>query len=271
VLGQVEKSHEKVHLALTGGLDSRTLFAVLLVGGIRFEAITQSYRGQPNPNDAKIAADLCRYAGVRHSVVPMEKPDPKAAVALSLHTADSFAGVDLQYLVPGNAYRFLEKDHALIRGGCFELGRRFYRRKFGGLEVSEATGEQLLSRFKSDANAENVRFLNEWLAWRRSHGNGLDLTDNFYLDQRLGGWLSALEQSLDVLAGNSVQPVNCERFLSSLIAPMSREERSTGALQREVIRHLDSKLLKIPINPISFAQKLKKMAITSMTRRTTLP
>jgi hypothetical protein len=201
----------------------------------------------------------------------MEKPDAKAMVALSLHTADSFAGVDLHYLVPGNAYRFLEKDHALIRGGCFELGRRFYRRKFGGLEVSEATGEQVLSRFKSDANAENVRFLNEWLAWRRSHRNGLDLTDNFYLDQRLGGWLSALEQSLDVLAGNSIQPVNCERFLSSLIAPMSREERSTGALQREVIRHLDSKLLKIPINPISFAQKLKKMAMTSMTRRTTLP
>ena len=263
VLGQVEKSHEKVYLALTGGLDSRTLFAVLLARGIKFEAITQSYPGA-NPNDAKVAADLCRYAGVRHRLVPMEEPDVKAAAALSLHTANSSDGSDEHYLFPGNSYRFLEKDDALIRGGCLELGRRFYQHKFGGLELSEATGEQVLSKFKSDAHVEVVRFLDKWLAWRRSHWNGLDLTDNFYLDQRLGGWLSAIEQSLDVLPGNSVQPVNCERFFSSLIAPMSQEERSTGALQREVIRHLDSKLLKIPINPVSFTQKLKNMARTSI-------
>jgi hypothetical protein len=265
VLSQIEKSHTKVFMALTGGLDSRTLFAALLVNGIKFEAITQSFPGV-NPNDVKVAADLCRFAGVRHRVVPMEEPDVSAAAALSLHTADSSDDADQHYLVPGNSYRFLQKDDAVIRGGCFEIGRHFYHHRLGELDLSDATGEQVLSKFTLDANVEMIQFLDRWLEWRRTHKNGLDLTDNFYLDQRLGGWLSAIEQTLDVVPGTSVQPVNCERFFSCLIAPMSEEERRAGALQREVVRHLDSNLLKIPINPISAGERLRNLARTTKRR-----
>ena len=260
VLQQIRKSHEEVYLGLTGGLDSRTLFAALLTSGIQFEAITQSFPGV-NPNDLRIAADLCRYAGVRHRVVQMEKPDAEAVAALRVHTADSSEGADGHYLIPGNAYRFVEQDCALIRGGCFELGRRFYHRKIGGLKIAETTGTQILSKFSPDPNVEMSQFLDEWLAWRKDHDDGLDLTDSFYLDQRLGGWLSAVEQRLDVLPGHSIQPVNCEQFFSSLTTP-SHDERRAGVLQLDLIRHLDSSLLKIPINPVSIGGKLKKLART---------
>jgi hypothetical protein len=262
VLSQVGKSHAKVYLALTGGLDSRTLFAALLVNGIKFEAVTQSFPGV-NPNDVKVAADLCRRTGIRHMVVSMEEPDIDAPTAISLHTADSSDDADHHYLVPGKSYRFLEKDDAVIRGGCFEIGRHFYHHRLGELDLSNATGEQVLSKFTSDANIAVIGFLDQWLEWRRTHDNGLDLTDSFYLDQRLGGWLSAIEQTLDVIPGASVQPVNCESFFSCLLTPMSEEERRAGTLQLEIIRHLDSRLLKIPINPISVGERLKNMARTT--------
>lgn len=260
VLQQVDKSHEKIYLGMTAGLDSRTLFAALLTSGIRFEAITQSFPGV-NSNDLRIAADLCRHAGIRHRIVQMEKPNGEAAAALRVHTADSSEGADGRYLIPGNAYRFLEKDHALIRGGCFEIGRRFYDRKLGALETAETDGKQIYSKFNPDPNAEMSQFLDEWLAWRKGHDDGLDLTDSFYLDQRLGGWLSALEQGLDVLPGNSIQPVNCEQLFSSLTTPC-HEERRAGTLQLSLIRHFDKSLLRIPINPVSVGEKLKTITRT---------
>ena len=264
VFQQISKSHGKIYLALTAGLDSRTLFAVLLTSGIRFEAITQSFPGV-NSGDLRIAAELCRHAGVRHRIVQTEEPDVEAVAALSVHTADSSEGADGRYLIPGNAYRFVERDCALIRGGCFEIGRRFYHRKLGGLDIGKTCGKEMLSKFSPDPNEEMSQLLDEWLAWRRDHDDGLDLTDSFYLDQRLGGWLSAVEQRLDVLSGNSIQPVNCERFFSSLTTP-SRDERRAGALQLDIIRHLDSSLLKIPINPLSMGERLKKVARTGKRR-----
>lgn len=264
VFKQIEETHDKVYLALTAGLDSRTLFAALLAGGIKFEAITQRFPGV-DAGDLRIPADLCRYTGVRHSIVPMDKPDGNAVAALRIHSADSSEGADGRYLIPGNCYGFLTKNAALIRGGCFEIGRRFYERKLGALGLPEATGEQLLFKFGPEVNGDMAQFLDEWLAWRRSHGNGLDLTDSFYLDQRLGGWLSAVEQRLDVLAGNSIQPVNCERFFSCLMTP-EQEERRAGALQHDVIRNLDRNLLKVPINPVGFGSRLKNMARTSKRR-----
>ena len=258
VLRQVEESHGKVYLALTAGLDSRTLFGALLAADVKFEAITQRFPGV-DPGDLRIPADLCRYAGIPHKIVRMDKPDERAMAALRIHTADSSEGADGIYLIPGNSYGFLEKDTALVRGGCFEVGRRFYRRRLGELELAGATGEQLLSKFGSEAKGDMAGFLDQWLAWRRSHRDGLDLTDSFYLDQRLGGWLSALEQGLDVLAGNSVQPVNCERFFAALMAPEA-EERYTGSLQHDIIRGFDKNLLKFPVNPVSFGTKMRAMA-----------
>ena len=258
VLRQVEEAHDKVYLALTAGLDSRTLFAALLAADVKFEAITQRFPGV-DTGDLRIPAELCRYAGIPHKVVRMDRPDEKAMAALRIHTAASSEGADGSYLIPGNSYGFLEKDTALLRGGCFEVGRRFYQRRLGELELAGATGEQLLSKFGPEANEDMAGFLDRWLAWRRSHRDGLDLTDSFYLDQRLGGWLSAVEQGLDVLPGNSIQPVNCERFFAALTAPEA-EERYAGVLQQNIIRSFDRNLLKFPINPVSFGTKIKAMA-----------
>jgi hypothetical protein len=253
----VGESSGTVYLALTAGLDSRTLLSSLLAAGVRFECVTQSDQGvnqikQSLKRDVEVAGQISRYLGVQHHVI---SPNPRNDELLRLwreHTLETHSDADDRHLIPQNQYRFLKAGDTLVRGGCFELGRRFYASRLKNLTFEDASGKDLWRRFETEPpDAHAVASLEEWLAWRRQHGNGLDLVDAFYLDQRVGGWLSALEHALDMQPGISVPAANCGRILSSLITP-GEADRRAGRLQREVISMLEPNLLRFPVNPIKF-------------------
>ncbi len=235
------------YLALTAGLDSRTLLAALLAAGVRFEVVTQVVH---NPIDVRVAGRICRYLGVRHHVIEPQPRDPARWEAWNEHAFGSYCDADDSLLIPHNQYRFLDRDAILVRGGCFEIGRRFMAPALHGLTFETATGEIVWRRFEGDrpADADTVRALDEWLALRQGRRDGLDLIDAFYNDQRVGGWLAAVEQGLDLLPGASVQPANSHRVKEALLAPPS-EERTAGSLQRAVVGDLEPRLLRFPVNP----------------------
>jgi hypothetical protein len=250
----VGKSSGTIYLALTAGLDSRTLLSALLAAGVRFECVTQKFEGVSR-SDIEIAGRISRYLGVQHHVIG---PNPRTEDPVRLwreHTLETHSDADNTHLIPQDQYRFLRAGDTLVRGGCFELGRRFYASRLKDLTFENASGLDLWGRFETEPpDADAVASLNEWLAWRRRHGSGLDLVDAFYLDQRVGGWLSALEHGLDMQPGISVPVANCGRILSSLITP-GEADRRTGRLQREVIGMLEPNLLRFPVNPISLGDR----------------
>lgn len=241
---------DTTYLALTAGLDSRTLAAALLAAEVKFEVITQVVH---SPADVRVAARICRYLGVRHHVIEPQQRNEAHWKAWKEHSFGSYSDADDNLLIPCNQYRFLGPGAILLRGGCFEIGRRFYATTLAGLGFDNATGEELWRRFEGDhaADADTVGFLDDWLALRRGREGELDLIDAFYNDQRLGGWLAALEQGLDLLPGASVQPANSDRVKEALLAPRP-EERTAGTLQQSVVRDLEPRLLRFPINPRGF-------------------
>ncbi|MBL6079175.1 hypothetical protein JMJ56_14245 [Belnapia sp. T18] len=246
------------YLALTAGLDSRTLLASLLAAGTRFECVTQSFDGV-KPADIEIAGRISRHLGVRHHVIGPEAFDEAALRLWREHGLESYSDADDAHLIPQNQYRFLGADDTLVRGGCFEFGRRFYASRFVGLNFGNATGASLWSRFEATApHPPTVAALDAWLDWRRRHDDGLDLVDSFYLDQRAGGWLSAVEHGLDMLPGRSLPAANCSRILSALITP-PEPDRSDGRLQRDVIRLLEPGLLRFPVNPVGFGDRAVRL------------
>jgi hypothetical protein len=83
--------------------------------------------------------------------------------------------------------------------------------------------------------------------------------DSFYLDQRIGGWLAAIEHGLDLLPGRSFQPVNSLPVLRALVTP-GIEERLSGELQKDAIRRMAPELLRFPVNPLTAFQNAKKLA-----------
>ena len=243
-------------LALTAGVDSRTLAATLLSNNVRFECVTQNFKGVKRA-DVTVARDICRYIGVRHHVIDSGATDNGPVDVWRQHTLGSYDDADNNVLFNADQYRFLQRDHILVRGGLFEVGRRFYASRFGDLSYENSTGEALFRRFeKSTVDDKAIHSLDGWLQWRRDNDNGLDLVDGFYIDQRVGGWFACAEQALDLLPGRSFHPANSLPVMRALVTP-NPEERKSGKLQREAIAQMAPELLRFPFNPVSVGQKIR--------------
>lgn len=235
----------ELQLALTAGLDSRTVLAALLASGVPFRAYTQGPEGH---EDIATAAAISCKLGIEHVAILPEPPDPSVPATWRAHTLGSYNDADNNNLFPKKQYRFVGPDTLMLRGGCFEVGRRYFASKLDGLSFETATGMSILRRFRAAQTPELASAFDRWLEGKRARPGRLDLIDSFYLEQRLGSWLSAIEQGMDMLPGRSVQPANSPRIISALLSP-DEATRRAGGIQRDVIRYLAPSLLQFPTNP----------------------
>ncbi len=252
-----ERTPGRIHLQLTAGLDTRTMLAAFSASGVAFETVTFRYPFKPD-EDASLAATLSRELGVRHSVVE-GKPTPDAAAgeAYLRQIAGNMNGVDLNFLFPCHAYRFLEAGDTMVGGLGFEVGRQKFRSQFGELDLGTATGAALWQGLTQGAGPSDFpAFIDEWLDWRRRHPYPFDLVASTYLDQRLGAWGATLLTGFDLLPGATVHPAASARVMAAMLsAPF--EAQVEGRLQRDVIRALAPKLLAHPFNPVPLRRQLR--------------
>lgn len=257
--GELRNCTGTVHLAMTAGLDSRTLISGLLAADVPFECYTQSFKGVDR-NDIAIARRVARYAGVKYRVVGPEARNDAVDRIWCEHTAQTYNSDDT-FLMPQNQYRFLKPGDVLVRGNAFEVGQwgGTWGPRLSGLDFTNVTGEALWSRLdRRPPDPPSVAAFDAWLDWRRQHDNGLDLFDAFYVDQRVGGWVSAIEHAKDMLPGVSLPLANCQRLLSALMIP-AKEERARGLVQREAIKQLAPGLMNIPINPTTTRDRAEEL------------
>src|SRR4051794_12327289 len=73
-LKRLASTGNPIRLAMTGGIDSRTLFAAALRAGIEFETYTM-VSPHVHPLDVTVAADISKRFGIRHSVLRVGKID----------------------------------------------------------------------------------------------------------------------------------------------------------------------------------------------------
>lgn len=234
----------RIFLALTAGKDSRTLASALAAAGIAFETYTQTYPSIA-PADITIAQAISRHLGVRHHLISPSGHSREVLNAWEHHSCHAVHDADNAFF-PADQYGFVRSGDVLVRGGCFEVGRRFYDWALSGLGFPEACGQEIARRF--EAAPDRIPALDRWLEWRRANDCGLDLMDAFYLDQRVGGWLAAIEQGLDMLPAVSLHPASSMASFRALMTPPVGE-RLSGKLQVETIRALAPGLLKWPFNP----------------------
>jgi hypothetical protein len=254
IVSALREAPGTIYLALTSGIDSRTLLAASLAADLRFECVTQTFEGV-NRNDVDIACTITRHLGLKHHLIGPEDRDERVYHMWREHSAATYNDADNEFLLPQNQYRFLQPGDVLLRAHCFGLGKNYNASSLSGLDFSNATGDEIWSRFKpGKPNPEVSTAFDEWIAWRREHDNGLSLPGAFYLDQRIGGWVSLLEHGLDMLPGVPLPPANCDRIFSALITPCE-EDRESKRLQRETIERLAPGLTKFPINPVTLRDR----------------
>jgi hypothetical protein len=188
-----------VFVSVTGGRDSRLVFAAALEAGIPFQARTiadPAQEGYPMTSEVRVAANLCELVGIPHVVQPREPAsDVDARLRVfRLISPGTVAFNELGRIETASSIDPVEID---LGGQGGELARLFYGDATSAAsdeEVARALEVRLLKRWPPTLlNAVGRRlisdYLGTWVAARRGGGiDRRDLPDAFYLLERLSNW-----------------------------------------------------------------------------------
>jgi hypothetical protein len=103
-----------------------------------------------------------------------------------------------------------------------------------------------------------ISALGEWIDWtHRTPHPELDWRDRLYLEQKLGGWLSSVEQGLDLIDAVSLQSANSGSYYAHVLR-VPPEKRYTSQHQVDVIGSMAPELLAFPFNMTPAGQLRKE-------------
>lgn len=236
----------RVWIGLTGGRDSRVVLAAAAAAGI--EAMTYTFiRPETVQGDRDLPSKLAATVGYDNVHIPLEVVDPVRAAEFDEHTCGGYAGgPQLQYTTGGWAQ--VEDTAVALEGSGLELFRCFYferlPRDFGTTPAGAA--EAMLSKFPSP-RPDAIHAWAEW-AFPGGRSEGMDWRDRIYLEQRIGGWLSAGLQGFDISGRRMVHIANDRSVISDMLSfpvPQRTDSVHTAAL----VRHMAPDLAAFPYNP----------------------
>lgn len=252
-------SERPVRMALTAGLDSRTMLAVALHSRIHFETYTYG-RASDTEMDRALAADLAEQVGVAHAVVPPVKMTADLRSSLSgSHYANHH-----QSSVPSLSEFINNPDTAAVTANLLEIGRSFYaaaRRSGFQPPVTADAMARLHHRSmggsgkkEAEAYGQDAYFKNSKSAFQGfidtcggPAPDLLDAFDRFYWEHRMSAWHGAAMVERDYYAEAFI-PFNARRIFEALLG-VPQQERDSSAVFYRLIEMVNPKLLDLPINP----------------------
>jgi len=240
------------YLPLTGGIDSRTVLAVSMAANLA--PVTYTFDKPTNSDgDRLIPPRLAAVVGTPHKYVRRGSFTKARQKEFDAHTLGHCVDIDRDYWSFGQ-WGALAAHGVILRGGCFELGRRFYHHDIpdtvaaAGLSV-----DKLLARKQNPWLRGRQPLVRDgfaaWLEWANAHPeDGLDIRDRLYWEQRLGAWLSSIEQGLDLVGVERIHIAN-SHLIFNLLNQIPQDLRASGVAQREIIRQLVPRLSEFRFNP----------------------
>jgi hypothetical protein len=275
-------------LPLTGGRDSRLVFAAALKADLDCSAETSALPhlpGYPDTDDVVTARELCESAGRPHQVNDSTEEQfdlVKALRVMRLATPGTFS---LGGISPNMVAAFLAPPsdlpmRILLTGASGETARAYY----GNGEGLDSAGlaallcgrmmhrwpRPILSRAGLDVIDRHV---NRWVA--SALGGGVaarDVPDLFYLLERMSNWAGPLH-GISEYTRDAVAPL-WSRFVVRQELAVPAEGRAEGRFQREVLGELAPRLAEIPYEGAAKgygrraeAAKLMRQALAELRRR----
>ena len=151
-------------------------------------------------------------------------------------------------MIPSNAI--------VLRGAIFEAART-YGRSIASADMNGFKKGIQAYYQTSLSNPKQSDAFDKWLEYVETNPiSYIDLRDRMYVEQRVGGWVAAIEQALDINEWASVQIANC-RDLVSLLLSATEQERETVALSMGCIEILYPQLNNYPYNQSSVYDKIR--------------
>jgi hypothetical protein len=257
-LQQASKLSNSLWLPLTAGYDSRLLLAAAHHAKIKVRTYTHIHKDMSDA-DRKLPSKLAKAVNLSHSAYVGKSFEEQLASQYDQHTGRHCVDRD-RYYISHAYFDWCRKQDLILRGGCFEIGRCFYWTKFPTNSPSSRppAAKEIVGGFKwhrPTSETQSSKAIEEWIEWsQRTPHEEMDWRDRFYWEQRLGGWLSSIEQSLDLINANRFYAANSHYFFSYILQiPVEKRGRSQHHI--DLIERMAPSLLAFPFNPLPIKQR----------------
>jgi hypothetical protein len=238
-------------LPLTAGYDSRLLLATLSYAGIPATTYTHIHKHM-SPADTLLPPELANAVGFKHVAYPGMEYRSDLADLCHLHTNGNCVDRD-RYYISHQYFNWCRKGDLILRSGGSEIGRCFYWRKFPEPHTSSIlpSSEVILHGFEKDPHPSLAQTIDEWVVWSKETGcDRLDWRDRLYLEQRLGCWLSAVEQLLDLIDADRFHSFNSHSYFSRVLQ-VPAAKRQLKQHHVDLIKRMAPALAKFPFNALN--------------------
>jgi hypothetical protein len=258
-LRRLAEGEEAVWLPLTSGLDSRLVLAAASYVELPLKTFTQTYPLMSRA-DRSLPPLLAKEAGYEHRRLSPARGSRSRRRLFDAHTGRHCADGDRWFFAHGQ-WEMIPAPAMILRGGVFELGRCYFHRKFPDRRTEDLLG-LLAAGFHFDEFHPSSRAhhegIAEWVEWvARTPRRGLDWRDRLYLEQRIAGWVSTIEQALDLTSYNRVYLANSHEYLSTMLA-IPEARRCRGQHHLDLIQRMAPELLRFPFNPPDDSLRLSR-------------
>jgi hypothetical protein len=246
LLLNLSHSGKRILIALTAGYDSRLVLAATSYAKIKVETFTRVTGGTAY-SDISLSKKLSRVSGNHHNYIKNTKFLRENEDVFDQHTAGNTGHVIKKAFANGQ-YDFFKKDDLLLSGTLFDVAKRNGYRKKMDAELNIETIFKAAG-LAFDPNSYNFFALTKWLDWvEKTPMERLDWRDRFYLEQRIAGWASSLQQALDLIDADRLLVANCHELIS-LFLSIPAEQRINCLYHVDLINKMCPSLLQYPFNP----------------------
>jgi hypothetical protein len=256
-----------VWIGLTAGYDSRVTLAAAARAGLDVRTFTFIFGGS-SVGDQWIPPLLAERAGVPHEFIRRRfRARRDRLVEWDAHHGGAAAEVDRELYARG-LYDFAQDGDVILRSGCYGVSKCHYWNALPAAGIAgPPSADVILNRLDIPSDPSLRAGLTDWLKWVVATPQaGLDWRDRFYLEQRLGGWLSATEQALSHLDARTINPANVATLFQALQS-FPAADRLEMRHQKSLIAHLLPQLMDLPFNPPkTFMEKVRTRAYRMYTQ-----
>ncbi len=245
-------SQRKIILALTGGKDSRLTFAALLKAGVPFSCYTAEHKNISS-SDKYVPKKLCKIYNIPYTYIKSKPLDKEKLRDYKEFTAGNSKGADEIFYARGQ-FDGIPENSVVIRSGIFEAGQ-IYARSYTSDDI-DSFAKSMTSYYSNSFSQKQRKAFERWIDLTKENPLPfVDIRDRYYIEQRVGGWAAAIEQSLDMNDFVSIQIANCAELISVLLSA-NIDERKNLSLAYGTIKYLYPEVLEVEINKRTFADKL---------------
>ncbi len=252
----------KISMAITAGLDSRTILAASKNYNEKIHYFISTHPGlSENEPDVTVPKKLFNKLKIPFHVLNGKNINPNNNIFLKYFFKNVSQVSNKRNI--GIYYNYFEKfeENILVGGGSGEISRNYY-----GLTNKALNAESLSKLFGRFNDSYTISEIEEWLLnikdlIPRLCNENITLLDLFVWEHKAGNWQTMGPAEEDICL-DGVRPLSNRSLIISLLSVNKNPDiKDSQYIQKEIIKYLWPELLTEPINPLPFYKNIIKKAL----------